>query len=73
MTAPVDPRSNGTSDGHDVGVLPQGMTFHAGELGDAYVAGARSARKHHPTDAQIARAADAYVKLCHLTRRDGAE
>lgn len=38
-----DPRSNGTTIGHEPDVLPQGMTFHAGELGGAYAAGFRSA------------------------------
>jgi hypothetical protein len=63
-----DPRSNGTTIGHEPDVLPQGMTFHAGELGDAYVAGAKSGRDHQPTDEQIARACDAYVKHAHLIR-----
>jgi hypothetical protein len=71
-----DPRSNGTTIGHEPGVLPQGMTFHAGELGDAYRDGAREVRelyrRHGPTppvdDALIARACDAYVKRAHLQR-----
>lgn len=64
---------DGTSEAHDPGVLPQGMTFNAADLLDAYVTGARSARGHHPvTDTLIARAADAYVKHAHLTRLDAA-
>jgi hypothetical protein len=61
-------RSDGTTIGHAPDVLPQGMTFHAGELGDAYVAGAKSGRAHQPTDEQIERACDAYVKHAHLKR-----
>jgi hypothetical protein len=63
-----DPRSNGTTVGHEPDVLPQGMTFHAGELGAAYVAGATAGRDHQPTDRQIAQACDAYMKLAHLKR-----
>lgn len=67
-----DPRSNGTTIGHAPDVLPQGMTFHAGELGDAYVAGAKDGRNNWPTDETIARGADAYVKLIHLRRMEEA-
>lgn len=70
----ADPRSAGTSIGHDADVLPQGMTFNAAELGDAYAAGAEDARAFaRQTPAQVpddgvARARDGYVKLAHLRR-----
>lgn len=64
-----DPRSDGSTWGHAPGVLPAGMTFDCGELAEAYMAGARSARAHHPaSDRLIERACDAYVKLAHLKR-----
>ena len=64
----IDSRSNGTTIGHDVGVLPQGMMFDAVDLMQAYVDGARSGRHHQPSDELIERAADAYVKLAHIRR-----
>jgi hypothetical protein len=71
-----DPRSDGTTIGHHPDVLPQGMTFHAAELGDAYRAGAESvmafwhATHVLPPDDLVTRARDAYVKLEHLRRID---
>lgn len=70
--APHDQRSNGSIEGHEPGVLPAGMTFDCVELAEAYLAGARSARTHHPaSDHLIERACDAYVKLAHVRRLDG--
>jgi hypothetical protein len=64
--------TNGSTLGHAPDVLPQGMTFHAGELGDAYLAGAREGfafpRDAAAFDATLPRAVDAYVKLAHLRR-----